>query len=225
MKTYQSQSKRSSRELNFQAYRNLTGLRQIPKHQQYWTLCGPSADTQGNLLPGCELDHVRQSGLLHDLSQFHGVEREGHVHALNAKLRFPRTAAPHFHLGDLEEVLEEALADGNFEPAIVNLDTLSGPKSAVALLGPVLNILNHAPRRGPLMVALNIILERKEYGQYSTFKTLVEAVQQDVFCRTAIDKGWVEATHGNSYESEGRSRTTMGTNIYFRPAQEAALAG
>lgn len=217
MRVFQCSSKREARELTIiQAFRNATGLQQIPRERQYWTLCGPLV-LEGSLIAGCEYDQVLSSGVLHSPSQFHGVERKRDVHQANQAL----LPGPNLYLGEIHAVLEEALSRGALAPAIVNLDTFYEPRKAVALLGSVLDILNHV--EGPTLVVLNTILRRKEWSRYYTFEDVVSEVNRDPFCKSQLSYGWVESGLGYEYQGKGKARVTMGTVVYYQPYREAAL--
>jgi len=215
--------KHQARDLTVvQAYRNLTGLRSIPKDQQYWTLCGPLADSTGGLQPGCELIHVLEAGLLLRPSQFHGVERleEVHLASLAAVRGAFRGKQPNLYHGEFHTVLEQALSRKALKPAIVNLDTLYEPTSAAVLLGQVLHLLNYVP--GPKMVILNVIVDNPRYGRRHSMQRLVEAVRSDAFCHHQLGFGWVESDQGLIYAGTGKTSVKMGTTIFYQPYREAA---
>jgi hypothetical protein len=153
--------------------------------------------------------------------QFQGVERDPDIHRDNIEATKKMRPRPRFHLGEVHEVLERALGQGAFRPAVVNLDTLFMPEKGARLLGETLRVLNHV--EGPIMVVLNVILKNR-YAQF-TLDDLTKAILSDPFCTHHLGDGWLDSAKGFTYFGTGRSGTRMGTTIFFRPAEEAILAG
>lgn len=202
-----------------QAYRNLTGKRAIPKDRQFWTLCGPMADADGDLQPNCELNHILRSGLISRASQFYGVERDKRIHEANIRAVRLAKIRPKLHFGEMHTVLAVALQRGDLCPAIVNLDTYHEPTKAARLLGMVLHLLNHVP--GPTMVVLNVVVDAAWRGRRHSLDALTKAVQSDLFCMAQLEHGWVDSEVGYFYN--GISNYKMGTAIFFQPYKEPAL--
>lgn len=101
-----------ARAENIKLYRQLTGLKSIPKDRGYWTLCNIQENKTGS-----EILQVERAGLA-TKQQFHGVDKNVVLVTQN-KLWHPTA---HWYAGDWLEVIEGC---ENFNPALIYLDTQS----------------------------------------------------------------------------------------------------
>lgn len=219
-KSYGSCSKKSeSRDTTIiSAWRNLTGAKDIPAKSQYWTLCGPMYSAKAStptLQANCELNHVLREGLIQP-HQFHGVEFIPEIHDANvAAVRHQWSKdGPKLYEGEFRTVFASAHGKPNFQPAIVNLDTMSQPRLAARLLGHVLNTLNYVT--GEKLVTLNAVIDMRHLDIHHTIDDLYKEARK--YCRSG---GWAISDEGWQYKGTGVSSTTMATLILFQDKESA----
>jgi len=219
MKAYHDcPKKREARKVTLcDAWRGLSGLDSVPQGLQYWTLSGPLG-SKGEVDPSSELGQVLRSGVI-EPSQYHGVDFDRETFELNEAL-VARTygEGPRLYHGSMAEILDRTLTRGGLRPAIVNLDTLYQPAKAVELLGSVLDTLNQT--NGFVMVVLNVILGQKHRGVGYASDLIWKEAEANSYCNAQLLNGsWLRVPSQYTYEGTGQaSRTTMGTQIFYRLA-------
>jgi hypothetical protein len=149
-KNYDTDVKQKWREDVWGYWRYLSGLSQIPKDRQYWTL-GDRTVKNGQEVG--ELKAIQSYGLLEDISSFVSVnfDKEKAVPNLPPCGECGQVLLSHYDLdhhyrhganwyalpGSIEQIVPIASRLGRFKPALVNLDTTNFPKKGYALAGKV----------------------------------------------------------------------------------------
>jgi hypothetical protein len=183
----------------------------LPKNRQYWTLCASCASGQNELLPGCELDQIKQAGLLQSDNQFHGVDVRADVIDRN------RTAIPqaHWYCGKFYDTLVRTIANGTFNPGVINYDTLLFSNKGCASL---LRLLHLASDYSGVLVIGNFIL-RCRYFQSGQVSDVIEALNSQALLPVVLKKGWeIDDKFCKAYVYTGASRTTKMVSIVFYKA-------
>lgn len=176
----------------------------IPNNRQYWTLCARHHDDQYQLLPSSELSQMLSLPFLKP-GQFHGVDRDPEIIAGNQR------AVPeaNWHCEDFYQALVTAKVQGNFNPAIVNFDSVSMPKQGCAYLSKLLWLLRDTDE---LLFVANLVL--KTHARKSSFKETVVNLLESKQFRWAFADGWKFDT-AYQYNGSGRD-TVMGSLIFWR---------
>ena len=112
-------------------YRSLFG-QAIPGDRQYWTMAGQCANDDGSPRIGSEVSQMFDSGLIVP-EQFHGVEINPYIHALNVKA-YPTLS---WHNDDFYRAMVKADAMDSFRPAIVNADLIHTPETSIGFISKI----------------------------------------------------------------------------------------
>lgn len=194
--------KRLARAKILTEWRRLSGLAAIQPQRHYVTLNGP-------LVPGSEVFDLSESGLFRP-EQVCSVENRLDVHAHNVAAAQAMGTPVRLLFGDISDVVSEGIADGSLRPQVVNADLMVGPKEGAHILQRILSAVSTLP--GPSMVVWNVLLREPHGGKRFDVELL------DVVMMALQDGDWVLAAHGE-YDGTGpRSRTVMGTVIFYRKA-------
>jgi hypothetical protein len=188
-------------------YQNYFGYK-LPEDKQYWTLCGQCATPNGEPLQGCELCQLIESGLI-SANQFHGVEINEEIHDLNVKA-FPEI---NWHNDDFYRAIVKAKCNNNFNPAIVNLDTIKTPDGGAAYISKMISLLNDTCDE--VLLVVNVILKMRFYakknGDY--FINLLNKHHQ---FRYAMKDNWNLIDNYYEYNGAGKGSTSMGSFIFVK---------
>jgi hypothetical protein len=148
-KDYNTNTKEQWRHAVWDYWRDWSGLRQIPKDKQYWTL-GDVLLKDGQETG--EVKAIRDYGLLEDMRSFISVnnEKKKSYHNIPACLECGLPLDSHVEggshpwvrpwttlSGDIERQVSIAKGFANFVPALVNLDTTNMPSRAYSLAGKI----------------------------------------------------------------------------------------
>lgn len=198
------------------SYRSIFG-RNLSINQQYWTLCGRMVSDKYEIQKGCELDQVVQSGLIKS-RQFYGIEGNYDIHIAN-KLAVEKTQyhEANFYHGEFIEILDQQLKDPNFNPGIVYLDTIQGPKGAGVLLARTLNILNYV--NCSTMLVWNFLCEHRTH-QYE-WEFVANYLNQNGLYTLSIHNGkWKQFKKNivfkDNRKAKGNNTTVMGTVVFYK---------
>jgi hypothetical protein len=194
-------------------YRALSGLRALPKRQQYWTLPGKMVNDAGVIQSGCELLHMVREGLLRHSSQFYGVEAD---RKLFQALHQAVPEGTRLYHGELFEQMLYAYHRKDLRPGIVHLDTLSEPRKALDLFIEVVSLLNHVP--GPTLLVLNCVMDSPRKGPHRRYapEFIFDLLADDPFRMEAVyTKGWSYG-YQYRYNGTGASGTKMQSIVYHR---------
>lgn len=155
---YWNEKKQSARQATvINVYRQYFGEK-VSDGKQYWTLSGQCADEQGDIVSGCELDHVIRAGLIVP-EQFHGVDRLKYVYEFNQRVQ-----GPNWYRDDLFLALKRSDNNGTFNPAVLNYDSLCMPRRGIPYFGKLLNFLAERDVHNVLAVG-NLILRNPNDGR------------------------------------------------------------
>jgi len=194
----------------------------LPEEKQYWTLCGRSGSRcrkSGGTLPylikGCELDQILEVGLIKS-GQFFGVERESVIYEVNQRV----SGANWIH-GDFLNSLREAAYRGEFNPGVVNYDSVQRPTTNPTYLASILKLIVDAGIRNVLVVANTILRSRK------LCKLEPEDILKSLISEASMEYAWNKAQWEKAplrldnwcYEYDGTgedSTTLMGTVVFVR---------
>lgn len=106
--------KKKARARNIKTFRQVTGLKSIPKSHEYWCLCALQPPKNGNVTS--EIAQLTDDDFL-VTQQFHGVDRSPEIIQQNEKWH-PKA---HWYAGEWSDVIR----DNDFNPAMIYLDTTS----------------------------------------------------------------------------------------------------
>lgn len=203
--------RQARRETVFDFYRQHFGER-LPLGKQYWTLSGQCADANG-LVTGCELDDAISSGLIIP-SQFHGVEREKDIYNLNRTI-----TAANWHHDDLFNAIRQASIENNFNPGIINYDSLLMQKRGVQYFGRIMAFVDALGIEGVLLVG-NFILENPRSGrsQFESLESFSYYISDNRFITKALQHGWEYHPNPYYYNGTGNHLTWMVSVMFYRHA-------
>lgn len=219
MSVYDDPVKRNARQSTvIDLYREIRGVRSVPRGRQYWTLCGPMTRA-GVLAPSCELMHLLDERLLSP-GQFYGAELKKSSHEANAaaaKKAFGKGESPRLFGGNIVDGMAAALRRRELAPDVVNLDTESEPPKAIHLLDSVVSIVNHVP--GPVVVVWNTVMKNPHNNARKyDFETISGLMAKDMSLQRSLKKGgW--GTYATTFKYGGygsKSRSVMGTVAFHK---------
>lgn len=125
---------------NVDIYRQLTGLRSIPKNKSYWTLCCDQSHENS------EISILIKEGLIKE-QQFFGVDKEFYFIEKNEKL-FPKA---HFFYGDWDDEIQNK--QDVFHPGMIYFDSTKTINN-IAFYRSVSIILQHPNcKKGTVLIA------------------------------------------------------------------------
>jgi len=207
-----------------EAYYRYFGEYSIPIDKQYWTLCGKSGVIPGNkqtegylpkLRSGCELNDILNAGLIQP-NQFHGVEVEKIIYDINKVVKNIS-----WHNDDFLNAMNKAYYDGNFNPAIINYDSVRFPTTNPNYTARLFELIVDA-KIDNIMLVLNMILKSRR-----TWRLHANEIIKQLFNNRKFMMLWTKAERQGSpwdyedacYEYKGtgtNSRTIMGSIVFFR---------
>lgn len=194
------------------AYRELSGRRDIPPKRSIVSLGGPLG--RHELYPGCEINHFLEEGLISKASQYHTIDHHEEVVALNRALLAEAGIRAHCHRGDISEVLQRLIQDEGVDPAIINLDLTKSYKEGIVKLRKVMSPRNAIAGSG--LIVLNVVASVGLYGR-DFFKEGEELLAGDKKLKQHMALGgWYEPFKSVKYLSSGKSRSEMCTHMYWR---------
>jgi hypothetical protein len=189
-------------------YRNFYHRHGIPKNRQYWTMCGQCASAKGELIKGCELDQMVREKLIVP-NQFHGSEIVLEIHEVNSMV-----PEAYWHNKDFYQAMVEASNRDDFNPAVVNIDTISMTKEGALQIAKIMSFLSKLNIRRVMVIA-NIILQIRSHFS-SNQKTMDFLKELLPFQFAMSNGGWHIYDRGYVYSGTGGNNTTMGTIIFYR---------
>lgn len=176
----------------------------LPIDKQYYSICAQCSDEEGNIIEGCELHQLLDSSFI-AAEQFHGIDIDPEVYNLNTK----NTSGAHWYNGSLIDVIAVQAAKLNFNPGVINIDTLNMPKRGVKLLADLLFLTRNIPE---CMYVGNFILFTR--GKYSAPEEIINCLnKEDVMKYVDIEWDGTCYLYGGSF---GDKKTLMGTIILYR---------
>jgi len=199
----------------------------LPKGRQYWTIGGQCADTNGQIIEGCELYHLLSERII-TADQFHSVEVNKDIYKINSKIKDVRW----YHKDFYQAMVESDNVD-NFNPAVINFDSLFMPKNGTEYLGKLLNFLTNI-KIANVMVVANFILQsrylsssnEKAIELLSGVPSICYALEKAIelllgvhSVRYALENGWELHKESYTYNGTGGKRTVMGTIILVNRSQ------
>jgi len=146
------------------------GIKSIPPHMQYWTLCGNHVEGS-QPIAGSELLQMAKVGLLSQ-EQFVGVDDDEDIIAKNETVFTCST----WICGEFIQVLHTT---ADFNPAIIHLDTISMPDKAIELLHGVISRVEYCGHS--VMVTTNMITKRWMDATENNPKLVLEQLLQRGF--------------------------------------------
>lgn len=185
-------------------YREYIG-RSVPPDRQYWTVGGQCAGPNGVVRRGSEYDHVVREGLIQP-AQFHSVEIESDIHAVNSRL-----AGPTWYHGDFYRMMVCASNARQFNPSIVNCDLLRMPKYGIPDVARIVSLITAHDLHDVLLVC-NLITRIRSH--HCPLEEMVSMLDRDPLISAC--GGWDRLTP-YGYNGTGRNgRTEMGTVMMRR---------
>lgn len=172
-------------------------LRSLPPEKQYWSMCGL------NDRPGCEVDQIINAGLI-EPGQWNGVEINPQTHTVNVAT-YPELA---WYCGDFYWTMANA---AGFNPGIINADLIQTPDTGAAYIARIMSLVE-VPQ---VMLVANFVLG----DRFVPLKSGDHAIEKLSEChqfRVAMRSGWEYGGKCYTYPGTGRTRTTMGSLIFFR---------
>ena len=198
------------------AYREHYRENSIPRHTQYWSICGKCSDTLGTMDNNCEPDQLVKAGLIKP-NQFYGVEISPEIYQLNKAC----SKDMNWFLGDFYEQIVEYSNHHKFNPAIVNVDMLLMPKCGVEYLSKIMHFLTAF--RGNVMLVGNFIMKTRQH--VSVAKDIIRGLEREPCFQDAMNRGkWKVHKDIYLYSGTGKTRTKMGTIILYK-AKRAVNCG
>jgi len=189
-------------------YRKVFRRKKLPASKQYWSMCAQCADEDGTLVPHTELHQLLEMGLVKPV-QFHGVDRNKAVFDINRNYR-----GSYWYCGDFYDALS-LVADEvpDFNPGIVNVDTVYEPRTGVELFCKVLDRLSHVQN---VLFVGNFILHNR--GNRHTVEEVVQQINSNSkFRHVAPTLHWNEERVFYTYQGSTSShRTLMCTVMMWR---------
>jgi len=178
----------------------------LPKEKQHWTMCGQCSTEDNQIATGCELDQLTKEGLITP-NQFYGVETQKEIAMSNSLLE----TEANFINNDFYKAMVEADNDDNFNPAIVNADMISMPKSAAEYLSKIIAFLTE--RVNDIMLVCNLVLRCrcKHVGGSDIIKALNELPRF-----TMNIKHWEMELKYYQYYGTGNNNTILGSIIFTK---------
>ena len=188
-------------------YRQKFRRQKLPPTKQYWSMCAQCVDG-GKLIKHAELHQMIQSQLIKP-EQFHGVDYNDAVYEANCAWE-----QSNWYRGDFHDVISEALdEDPEFNPGIVNVDTVSEPKAGVELFSRVLYRL--ADVQDVVFVGNFILYNRGRHHEMEEIIRLLKKNPKFQYVSSSLkwDEEKLLYTYGGSTANR---RTEMGTIILWR---------
>lgn len=193
----------------------------IPKNNQYWTMCGPHAKN-GVFQSGSELGQLTKSGIISE-DQFYGVDIQKEIIDQNNAAK-PKANWIH---GDFQEVISNYIENKNFSPAIVNADFISMKEYGVQETSEIMELLEENDSRNVMLISNIMFNNPHQHGVFDkedekeiskAIDSVVSEFENRKFFRSVWSTGnW--DTHPECFVYNGtgkKSRTVMGTFIFFR---------
>ena len=204
---YSSGNKLEARfETIIKTYKHLFGKDSLCPTRQYYTMCAEHIGPDG-IIKGSELEHLTRLNFLKP-EQFYGIDLKEDV-IQKAQSYIPEANWIH---GEFTNVLADKRALGDFNPAIINCDTIYMAKRAGFLVG---HTLRNVMLCSNVMVVANIIKNQRSKNQDK------QEVMNDL-CR---DLTFLDMIH-NEFQvldecyiyggSNSRAKTEMITLIFYK---------
>lgn len=183
-------------------YRKLLGRKSLPKNKEYWTLCADC--TQGNN----EFSQVIKYRLI-EPNQFCGVDSSQKIIKGNKK-EHPESK---WFAGDLYNVLGENV---DFNPGIVNYDSMVMPMLALPYFTNILNLLNRRNIRNVLAIC-NMAISIRSGSKRTSWEEVHDMLTGNAEFSRIIQEGtWKIHDHIYEYEGSNKRQTIMGTFFVYR---------
>ena len=183
----------------------------IPKHKQYWTICGQCATPTGSPLAGSEPAQMIEKRLIYP-EQFFGVEINQDIHNLNTK------AMPELNFinNDFYRAMLTAKSKLNFNPGIVNADLPRTPDIGASYIGRLMAFLTDTAN--DLLFVANFILRMKYYSAKDGDYVLNSLNKNSNFRYAMTNANWDMEDYYCEYPGTGNtgSRTYMGTFMFIK---------
>lgn len=180
----------------------------IPDNSQYWSVCGKCSHEIGKIDINCEPDQLIKYGLIKPY-QFYGVEIDSEIHKFNKEC----DKNINWLLGDFYEKMIEYSNHHNFNPAIVNLDTLLMPKNGGRYLAKIMYFLTTSCKE--TMLVCNLIMKTRRH--VATVKDIVSSLENESCFQGAMNIGkWNMYKNIYIYNGTGNTKTKMGSIILFK---------
>jgi len=160
----------------------------LPRTLQYWTMSSYCSGYDS------EFNQLINSGLITE-EQFHGVDIDPDVVNSNKKLG----TKANFYNNDFYQAMVDARAEGNFNPGIINADTIYKGKKAAELTGKILYLLSrdkNEDTRLPI-VFVNVVLKAHSNKVDDISQFISHLFNNKYYQLSAQEKEWkIKITHG-----------------------------
>lgn len=177
----------------------------FPADAQYWTMCGQCDK------PGCEFDQIQS---LIEPHQFHGVEIDAEVHALNLAANMQG----HWYNDDFYRAMQKTQARGQFNPAIVNADLIQMADAGAPYVGRIMSLVLGYD----VMLVANFVLKTRHHEQ--TGGEVIDRLEKNPHFQVAMNGGWEYADFYAYSGADGSGKTVMGSFIFVQHQKKAMAA-
>lgn len=186
-------------------YQSIFGSK-LPDDKQYWSMCGLCANAKNELLNGSELDQMIKENLITS-NQFHGVEIEKERYDKNKLVPLNTN----WYHGDLYNTI---VATDNFNPGIVNVDSLLMPDKGAVYFSKIMYIVN-SRKINNIMLIWNCIL--KTWYHQCTLENMINELYKNTHFQSAYPNGWNIKNSSYVYSGSGEhKRTILASVILFK---------
>lgn len=191
-------------------YKHIFDKQFIPHSEEYWSMCGAHFNPQRKLKG--ELGHLCESKLIKP-EQYFGVDREQFVIEGNQKI-LPNI---NWILGDFYEVIEKAVLDKQFNPAIINYDGVMQPKFSVQYLKKIFKIIDYNVSKELLLVANFILTNPYLHTTNKKFNFTIQDTINILLEQYWIPDHWDVFPRAYQYRSPSRgANATMGIIMFIK---------
>ncbi len=206
MKTYSNPIKIKSRQKTIiDEYRHHFGPI-IPEDEQYWTMCNY---VHYNLsLEGKELGQLLESNLIQS-HQFHGVEILPEIHEENTKLLDKLSV--NLYNGNILEIMQNKYRKGDFNPAIINLDTMWEPHVAAnELCLDVIQFITECLPERRILLVLNFVAQSRPWRDTWTGSKTMDKLLEDPYLAEQMMLGiWSHSDKAYEYKAQKTEMITV----------------
>ena len=180
----------------------------LPANKQYWSMSARCIDDNGQLIPNCEMDQMVKERLITP-DQFHGVDMRSHLYQANIKSK----VGGHWYNNDFRSAMVKEYNRGNFNPGIVNVDSLYMPNRGVVDFGNIMSFLSSIKGLNGVLLIGNFILRQRKVTciPNSIFEDL-----KSILNITFKQCQWQSNFRVYTYNGSGTcKRTWMGSCIFY----------
>lgn len=171
MNIYQTPIKTDSRNFLIKYYNEITGLHNIPHHQNYITLCADDASYEYEQL-------VLKKFIFG--TQFLGINRDPEIIKTNQNI-FTHCK---FYYGDFIETLRTLRNKNELNPGLINCDLTEGPEKGI---NTVLSLMSVTKQLQKIVCGVNVMLNNPRRPTWNKPKEYwINKVEQNLFSNWKI---------------------------------------